>query len=140
MRAFLKNIPKLADLGRGRISREVFYGIFVCTKGRRLISKAIYGLLTSPQKLTIEFVLFAFLLFTANKSNSLVRPAGSPIYFSILSDIHLLKFCHSVSLVRDFEKTKQFFSAKRSFQNFHRIFYLGLEYVLGCRKVGIMRP
>ena len=38
------------------------------TKGQ-LISKAIYGLLTSPKKRTDEFVLFAFLLFTANKSN-----------------------------------------------------------------------
>ena len=34
-----------------------------------LISKAIYGLLTSSKKQTDEFVLFAFLLFTANKSN-----------------------------------------------------------------------
>ena len=38
------------------------------TKGQ-LISKAIYGLLTSPKKRSDEFVLFAFLLFTANKSN-----------------------------------------------------------------------
>ena len=40
-----------------------------CTKGQ-LISKAIYGLLTSPKKWMDEFVLFAFLLFTANKSKS----------------------------------------------------------------------
>ena len=39
----------------------------------QLISKAIYGLLTSPKKRTDEFVLFAFLLFTANKSNSFVH-------------------------------------------------------------------
>ena len=39
------------------------------TKGQ-LISKTIYGLLTSPKKRTDEFVLFAFLLFSANKSNS----------------------------------------------------------------------
>ena len=38
--------------------------------------KAIYGLLTSPKKWTDEFVLFAFLLFTANKSNSSVRFLG----------------------------------------------------------------
>ena len=42
----------------------------------QLISKAIYGLLTSPKKWTDEFDLFAFLLFTANKSNSSVRILG----------------------------------------------------------------
>ena len=36
----------------------------------QLISKAIYGLITSPKKWTDKFVLFAFSLFTANKSNS----------------------------------------------------------------------
>ena len=45
------------------------------SKGQ-LISKAIYGLLTSPKKQTDEFVLFAFLLFTANKSNLSVRIFG----------------------------------------------------------------
>ena len=35
----------------------------------QLISKAIYGLPSSPKKRTTELVLFAFLLFTANKSN-----------------------------------------------------------------------
>ena len=45
------------------------------TKGQ-LISKAIYGLLTSPKKRTDEFVLFAFLLFMANKSNSSVHFLG----------------------------------------------------------------
>ena len=45
------------------------------TKGQ-LISKAIYNLLTSPKNRTDEFVLFAFLLFTANKSNSSVRFLG----------------------------------------------------------------
>ena len=39
----------------------------------QLISKAIYGLLTSPKKQIEEFVLFVFLLFMANKSNSSVR-------------------------------------------------------------------
>ena len=42
----------------------------------QLISKAIYGLLTSPKQRTDEFVLFAFLLFTANKSNSSVHFLG----------------------------------------------------------------
>ena len=40
------------------------------TKGQ-LISKAIYGLLTSSKKRTDEFDLFAFLLFTAKKSNQI---------------------------------------------------------------------
>ena len=37
----------------------------------QLISKPIYDLLTSPKKRTDEFDLFAFLLFTANKSNQI---------------------------------------------------------------------
>ena len=36
----------------------------------QLISKLIHSLLTSPKKQTDKFVLFASLLFTANKSNS----------------------------------------------------------------------
>ena len=46
--------------------------IFVKLDKGQLISKPIYGLLTSPKKQTDEFDLFAFLLFTANKSNSSV--------------------------------------------------------------------
>jgi hypothetical protein len=42
----------------------------------QLISKAIYGMLTSPKKGMDKFVLFAFLLFTANKSNSSVHFLG----------------------------------------------------------------
>jgi hypothetical protein len=42
----------------------------------QLISKAIYGLLTSPQKRTDKCVLFAFLLFPANKSNSSARQSA----------------------------------------------------------------
>ena len=45
------------------------------SKGQ-LISKPIYDLLTSPKKRTDEFDLFAFLLFTANKSNLSVRFLG----------------------------------------------------------------
>ena len=52
-----------------------FFPFLVEAKGQ-LISKAIYGLLTSPKKRTDEFVLFAFLLFTANKSNSSIRFLG----------------------------------------------------------------
>ena len=51
----------------------------VCSSNIRkgqLISKPIYDLLTSPKKRTDEFDLFAFLLFTANKSNSSVRFFG----------------------------------------------------------------
>ena len=42
----------------------------------QLISKPINDLLTSPKKRTDKFDLFAFLLFTANKSNSSVRFLG----------------------------------------------------------------
>ena len=42
------------------------------TKGQ-LISKADWRAIDSPKKRTDEFVLFAILLFTANKSNSFVR-------------------------------------------------------------------
>ena len=42
----------------------------------QLISKAIYGLLTSPKNRTEEFVLFAFLLIMANTSNLSVRFLG----------------------------------------------------------------
>ena len=58
----------------------------------QLVSKAIYDLLTSLKELTDKFVLFAFLLFTAIKSNSSVcffgRIYHSPIYFSILSHLY----------------------------------------------------
>ena len=47
----------------------------IVAKGQ-LISKPIYGLLTSPKKRTDEFDLFAFLLFTANKSNPFVHFFG----------------------------------------------------------------
>ena len=49
--------------------------IHAVSKGQ-LISKAIYGLLTSPKKQTDKFVLFAFLLITVNKSNSSVHFLG----------------------------------------------------------------
>ena len=57
----------------------------------QLISKAIYSLLTSPKKQTDEFVFFAFLLFTANKTNSPVCFLGefrahAPIWFLVLSN------------------------------------------------------
>ena len=42
----------------------------------QLISKADWHAIDSPKKRTDEFVLFAFLLFTANKSNASVRFLG----------------------------------------------------------------
>ena len=42
----------------------------------QLISKADWRAIDSPKKRTDEFDLFAFLLFTANKSNSSVRFFG----------------------------------------------------------------
>jgi hypothetical protein len=47
----------------------------VIPKGQ-LISKADWPAIDSPKKRTDEFVLFAFLLFMANKSNSSVRFLG----------------------------------------------------------------
>ena len=47
----------------------------VLPKGQ-LISKADWRAIDSPKKWTDEFVLFAFLLFTANKSNSSVHFLG----------------------------------------------------------------
>ena len=44
----------------------------VPTKGQ-INSKADWSAVDSPKKRTNEFVLFAFLLFTANKTNSFVR-------------------------------------------------------------------
>ena len=48
---------------------------YVYSKGQ-LISKADWRAMDSPKKRTDEFVLFASLLFTANKSNSSVRFLG----------------------------------------------------------------
>ena len=87
---FWKNIMYLAQIGNftkiwkhwthKTVKEESWLHSLACsrvvsTKGL-LISKAIYGQLTFPQKRTDEFVLFAFLLFTANKSNSSVRFLG----------------------------------------------------------------
>ena len=60
-----ENKSGIKDCSKGESHKLLAYDT---TKGQ-LISKAIYGLLTSPKKRTDEFVLFAFLLFTANKSN-----------------------------------------------------------------------
>ena len=55
---------------------EIFtIDLMTFTKGH-LISKAIYGLLTSPKKRTDEFDLFAVKSKKANKTNSSVRFYG----------------------------------------------------------------
>ena len=54
-----------------------FQNVVILGSGKgQLISKAIYGLLASTKKRTDKFVLFTFLLFTANKSNSSARFLG----------------------------------------------------------------
>ena len=50
--------------------------IYFFLSNGRLTSKAIYSLLTSPPKKTDEFALFAFLLFTENKSNQILSFFG----------------------------------------------------------------
>ena len=54
---------------------QIEFQNFDVSKGQ-LISKAIYGLLTSPKKQMDGFVLFVFLLFMTNKSNSSIRFLG----------------------------------------------------------------
>ena len=51
------------------------------TKGQ-LISKADWRPIDSPKKRTDEFILFAFLLFTTNKSNSSVHFLGESTAWS----------------------------------------------------------
>ena len=50
--------------------------LYLVTFKGQLISTADWRAIDSPKKQTDEFVLFAFLLFTANKSNSSVRFLG----------------------------------------------------------------
>ena len=72
------------------VFRVFFPQLFFFNIKGQLISKADWRAIDSPNKRTDEFVLFAFLLFTANKSNSSVRFLGestSHICFSILSDL-----------------------------------------------------
>ena len=67
--------------------------LIIYTKGE-LISKAIYGLLTSPKKWTEKFVFFAFLLFMANKTNSSVHFLGESGFRFYLTFNNNLNFCH----------------------------------------------
>ena len=53
-----------------------YFGIVLSVRTGQLISKADWRTINSPKKRTDEFVLFAFLLFKANKSNSFVRFLG----------------------------------------------------------------
>ena len=65
----------------------------------QFISKADWCAIDSPKKQTDEFVLFAFLLFTANKSNSSIRFLGesaapqSAFWFYLTFWPKLLTFC-----------------------------------------------
>ena len=68
------------------IGSNIWIIICHCHSKGQLILKAIYGLLTSPKKRTDEFVLFAFLLFTANKSNLSVRFLGESTAANLLFD------------------------------------------------------
>ena len=73
----------------------------------QFISKAIYGLLTSPKKWTDEFVLFAFLLFKANKSNSSVcflgestaRQSAFWFYLTFRSSSRLSNYMYSMDFL-----------------------------------------
>ena len=61
------------------------------------MSKAIHGLLTSPKKRTDEFILFAFLLFTANKSNSSFRFLGESTTYQSAFRFYLLQPSENIS-------------------------------------------
>ena len=54
---------------KGHTNQDLIQSQKVCAKGL-LISKADWRAIDSPKKQTNEFVLFACLLFMANKSNS----------------------------------------------------------------------
>ena len=61
----------------------------------QLISKADWRAIDSPKKRTDEFVFFAFLLFTANKSNSSVRFLGESMKRQSAFQVYLtFKYIH----------------------------------------------
>ena len=62
---------RFIKIGFNHDTNKRLRNLIAVLKGQ-LISKPIYDLLTSPKKQMDEFDLFAFLLFTANKSNSSV--------------------------------------------------------------------
>ena len=100
------------------------------TKGQ-LISKAIYGLLISTKIRTDEFVLFAFLLSTENKSNSSVcflgesmaRRSAFRFYLTFMLNFpeicNMIKLSHinSVILVSLFPLICPIFSCSYLFSN-----------------------
>ena len=59
----------------------------------QLISKATYGLLTSPKKRTDEFDLFAFLLFKANKFGSCTSCFPVGYSYWLKETVESLNFC-----------------------------------------------
>ena len=69
---------------------ETKYSCFVFTKGQ-IKPKADWWAVDSPKKRRNKFVLFAFLLFTANKTNLFIRfflrIYGTPKLLSVLSDL-----------------------------------------------------
>ena len=67
----------LTHFANSQINASQFWIVFK----DQLISIAVYGLLTSHKKRRDEFVLFTFLLFTANKSNLSVRFLGESTAF-----------------------------------------------------------
>ena len=66
----LSNQLKVGKFQKPILFFPIFKKMNKLTKGH-LISKANYGLPTFSKKRTDEFDLFAFLLFTANKSNQI---------------------------------------------------------------------
>ena len=65
-----------------RRQAAIFSKLLIKCKGQ-IKPKADWRAIDSPKKRTYEFVLFAFLLPTANKTNSFVRPK----LLSVLSDL-----------------------------------------------------
>ena len=67
-------LPSITTLGNA--GKEIECRFEPGSAKDQLISKADWCAIDSPKKRTEEFVLFAFFLFTANKSNSSVRFLG----------------------------------------------------------------
>ena len=85
--------------------------VYLCTKGQ-LISKADWRAIDSPKKGTDEFVVFAFLLFTVNKSNSSIHflgesTAGQSAFWFYLS--FRQRFCYFHKKNPDFLNNFVFF-------------------------------
>ena len=108
----LTGLLTLAQIGQSCLKTKSFFLLkddaapaLKLAKGH-LISKVIYGLPTSFKKRTDEFDLFAFLLFTENKSNLSVRFFGESMarqsafqYYLTFSDF-ISFFCTPNKYVR----------------------------------------